>query len=129
MLKKDRWKTLGVVLSFLVVIAILLVVNVNRFLYLKRRVNYYVGLENEIIKASEVYYSNNLNFLPKDDGKKRVVLNALVVEGYIKKVLDINNKECDLFKSYVEVVKDSDDYIYKVHLVCNNDNYITGKEE
>ncbi len=128
-MKLTKRKTLGVVLCFLVIISILLIVNVNRFLYLKKRVNYYMRVENEIIKASEVYYSNNLNFLPKDDGKKRVVLNALVVEGYIKKVLDINNKECDLFKSYVEVVKDSDDYIYKVHLVCNNDNYITGKEE
>ncbi len=128
-MKLTKRKTLGVILCFLVIISILLIVNVNRFLYLKKRVNYYMRVENEIIKASEVYYSNNLNFLPKDDGKKRVVLNALVVEGYIKKVLDINNKECDLFKSYVEVVKDSDDYIYKVHLVCNNDNYITGKEE
>ena len=128
-MKLTKRKTLGVILCFLVIISILLIVNVNRFLYLKKRVNYYMRVENEIIKASEVYYSNNLNFLPKDDGKKRVVLNALVVEGYIKKVLDINHKECDLFKSYVEVVKDSDDYIYKVHLVCNNDNYITGKEE
>lgn len=128
-MKLTKRKTLGIILCFLVIISILLIVNVNRFLYLKKRVNYYMRVENEIIKASEVYYSNNLNFLPKDDGKKRVVLNALVVEGYIKKVLDINNKECDLFKSYVEVVKDSDDYIYRVHLVCNNDNYITGKEE
>ena len=128
-MKLTKRKTLGIILCFLIIISILLIVNVNRFLYLKKRVNYYMRVENEIIKASEVYYSNNLNFLPKDDGKKRVVLNALVVEGYIKKVLDINNKECDLFKSYVEVVKDSDDYIYKVHLVCNNDNYITGKEE
>ena len=88
---------------------------------------YYHQQEVKLLEASKEYFLNNKNYLPKEiHNNTRVVLNALVKEGYLKKIKDINNFNCDSYKSYVEVEKIKEDkYLYKAHLVCDKSEYIT----
>lgn len=91
------------------------------------RLEYYNKLEREMINASKDYFLDYNNYLPKEiDHNTRVLLSALVIEEYIEKIKDINNNDCNITKSYVEVEKISDkEYLYKAHLVCDKDNYET----
>ena len=80
---------------------------------------------------SKKYFSNYKAYLPKEINKStRVVLNALVKEKYLKQIKDINNYNCDNYKSYVEVTKiDDEEYLYKAHLECDKAGYITREKE
>lgn len=91
------------------------------------KLEYYNKLEREMINASKDYFLDYNNYLPKEiNDNTRVLLSALVIEEYIDKIKDINNNDCNITKSYVEVEKISDkEYLYKAHLVCDKDNYET----
>ena len=95
------------------------------------KLEYYNKLEKEMIEASKDYFLDHNNYLPKEiNDNTRVLLSALVIEEYIDKIKDINNNDCNITKSYVEVEKISDNkYLYKAHLVCDKNNYETRDEE
>jgi prepilin-type N-terminal cleavage/methylation domain-containing protein len=88
----------------------------------------FITNEKSLASATENYFSNNLTKLPANISDKDVIfLNELVVEGYIKPIKDIKNKdnECD---GYVVVEKTkSYMYDYDPYLNCSekfvSDNY------
>ncbi len=88
---------------------------------------YYNTSEKMMILASKDYFADYRSYLPKEVNKKtRVLLSALVSEEYIDMIKDVNNNDCDVTNSYVEVKKTSSkDYLYKAHLVCDKSNYET----
>ena len=88
---------------------------------------YYNTSEKMMILASKDYFADYRSYLPKEVGEKtRVLLSALVIEEYIDMIKDVNDNDCDTTKSYVEVEKISNkEYLYKAHLVCDENNYET----
>ena len=88
---------------------------------------YYNTSEKMMILASKDYFADYRSYLSKEVGENtRVLLSALVLEEYIDMIKDVNDNDCNMTKSYVEVEKTSNnEYIYKAHLVCDNVNYET----
>lgn len=117
-------KILVIIIIFLLVFIVL--ISINKLIDSKD-MEYYNKYEKEMIKASKEYFSNFKSYLPSNIGDDtRVLLSALVLEGYIDMIKDINGNDCDRSLSYVEVEKISDSkYLYKAHLVCGEDDYET----
>ena len=115
-----------IVLILLGLLIFTLFISINNYNKAKNNA-YYYKQEEKMLKASKKYFSNNKYYLPKEINKNtRVVLNALVKENYLRQIKDINNYNCDNYKSYVEVEKTSNkDFLYKAHLVCDKANYET----
>lgn len=125
MIKKYLLKILVIIIVLICLIFIIF----NSINNLKKANNnkYYHQQEEKLLEASKKYFLNNKDYLPREiNNNTRVVLNALVKEGYLKMIKDINNFDCDSYKSYVEVEKIKEDkYLYKAHLVCDKSEYIT----
>ena len=119
-----------IVLILLGLLIFTLFISINNYNKAKNNA-YYYKQEEKMLKASKKYFSNNKYYLPKKINKNtRVVLNALVKENYLGQIKDINNYNCDNYKSYVEVIKISDnEYLYKPHLECDKSDYITKEKE
>ena len=119
-----------IVLILLGLLIFTLFISINNYNKAKNNA-YYYKQEEKMLKASKKYFSNNKYYLPKEINKNtRVVLNALVKENYLRQIKDINNYNCDNYKSYVEVIKISDnEYLYKSHLECDKSDYITKEKE
>ena len=121
------------ILIILIVLGLLifaLFVSINKYSEAKNN-SYYYKQEEKMLKASKEYFSDYKDYLPKEvNSDTRVVLNALVKEKYLKQIKDINNYNCDNYKSYVEVIKTSnEEYLYKAHLECDKAGYITREKE
>jgi hypothetical protein len=86
----------------------------------KSNKEFYGEQENSMILATQTFFQNNRNELPKKiGGKKKIYLKDLVASKYIDPIKDKNKKECDMERSYVEVFKFSQtSYKYKVKLIC-----------
>lgn len=115
-----------IIIVILIILVIIVLLSANKLIK-ANKLEYYHENEKEMIEASEDYFRDYINYLPKEVGSKtRVLLSALVIEEYIEMIKDINNNDCNSNKSYVEVEKTSDEeFLYKAHLVCDNDNYET----
>ncbi len=115
--------------TIIITFGILIIIVLYSFsrLISSNKLEYYNKIEKEMIIASKNYFLDYSNYLPKEiNDNTRVLLSALVIEKYIDKIKDINNKDCSMTKSYVEVKKISDKkYLYKTHLVCDKDSYKT----
>ncbi len=109
------------VLVLIIILIVILLVSALRMVKAKN-LEYYRKQEKLMRLAAVNYFKNCPSYLPLENGEsKRVVLSFLVKEGYIEKIKDINNRECDSMKSYVKVVKNSKDtYTYSSYLVCPN---------
>lgn len=109
------------VLVLIIILIIILLVSALRMVKAKN-LEYYRKQEKLMRLAAINYFKNYPSYLPLENGEpKRVVLSFLVKEGYIEKIKDINNRECDSRKSYIKVVKNSKDtYTYSSYLVCPN---------
>ena len=115
-----------IIIVILIILVIIVLLSANKLIK-ANKLEYYHENEKEMIEASEDYFRDYINYLPKEVGSKtRVLLSALVIEEYIEMIKDINNNDCNSNKSYVEVETTSDEeFLYKAHLVCDNDNYET----
>ena len=116
-----------VVIIIVFVILTLIVLYSSIRLIKTNNLKYYKTIEKEMIDASKNYFLDFKNYLPKEINDNTIVLlSALVIEEYIDKIKDINNNDCNMTKSYVEVEKVSNkEYLYKAHLVCDENNYET----
>ena len=110
------------IISVTLILLILLVIGSANKLNNANDLKYYNEKEKLMIEASKEYFSFYSYYLPKEiKSSTRVLLSALVLEKYMDNIKDINNKNCDTSKSYVEVEKTKEDkYLYKAHLVCDN---------
>ena len=82
---------------------------------------YYENQNDNIALAAQSFVQNNTNMLPKNIGQKvKLKLSELVKNKYLKdKVKDYGKNDCDMDKSYVEIVKiTKQDYAYNVVLKC-----------
>lgn len=120
MIKKIVIIIVFVILTLIVLYSSIRLIKINNL-------KYYKTIEKEMIDASKNYFLDYKNYLPKEiNSDTRVLLSALVIEEYIDKIKDINNNDCNMTKSYVEVEKISNkEYLYKAHLVCDENNYET----
>lgn len=109
------------VLVLIIILIIILLVSVLRMVKAKN-LEYYRKQEKLMRLAAINYFKDYPSYLPLKNGEsKKVIVSSLVKEGYIEKITDINNNECDSMKSYVKVVKNSKDtYTYSSYLVCPN---------
>jgi competence protein ComGC len=109
------------VLVLIITLIIILLVSVLRIVKAKN-LEYYRKQEKLMRLATINYFKDYPSYLPLKNGEsKKVIVSSLVKEGYIEKITDINNNECDSMKSYVKVVKNSKDtYTYSSYLVCPN---------
>ena len=109
------------VLVLIITLIIILLVSVLRIVKAKN-LEYYRKQEKLMRLAAINYFKDYPSYLPLKNGEsKKVIVSSLVKEGYIEKITDINNNECDSMKSYVKVVKNSKDtYTYSSYLVCPN---------
>ena len=119
-----------VIIIITIIILIIVLYSVNKLISFNR-LEYYNKLEIEMINASKDYFLDYNNYLPKEiNDNTRVLLSALIIEEYIDKIKDINNRGCNMTKSYVEVIKISNEkYLYKAHLVCDKSDYVTKEKE
>lgn len=110
------------IISTILIMALLLVIGSANNLIRVNNLEYYNEKEKLMIESAKSYFSFYYSYLPKEKNKEtRVLVSALVLEKYIDNIKDINGKNCDASKSYVEVEKTgSDKYLYKAHLVCDN---------
>lgn len=108
-------------LVLIIILIIILLVSVLRIVKAKN-LEYYRKQEKLMRLATINYFKDYPSYLPLKNGEsKKVIVSSLVKEGYIEKIIDINNNECDSMKSYVKVVKNSKDtYTYSSYLVCPN---------
>ena len=109
------------VLVLIITLIIILLVSVLRIVKAKN-LEYYRKQEKLMRLAAINYFKDYPSYLPLKSGEsKKVIVSSLVKEGYIEKITDINNNECDSMKSYVKVVKNSKDtYTYSSYIVCPN---------
>lgn len=109
------------VLVLIIILIIILLVSVLRIVKAKN-LEYYRKQEKLMRLATINYFKDYPSYLLLKNGEsKKVIVSSLVKEGYIEKITDINNNECDSMKSYVKVVKNSKDtYTYSSYLVCPN---------
>ena len=109
------------VLVLIIILIIILLVSVLRIVKAKN-LEYYRKQEKLMRLATINYFKDYPSYLPLKNGEsKKVIVSSLVKEGYIEKITDINNNECDSMKSYVKVVKNSKvTYTYSSYLVCPN---------
>ena len=116
---------LGVIVILGIVLGLAVVGYVNITESMKR--SYYSGQEESILLAAGEYYNYNRDKEPKMFGQaERVSLQELITNGYIEKVLDRKQVECDLENSTIVAYKDSYEKLnYEVCLKCPNDEYET----
>lgn len=109
------------ILVLIIALIIILLVSVLRIVKAKN-LEYYRKQEKLMRLATINYFRDYPSYLPLKNGEsKQVIVSSLIKEGYIEKITDINNNECDSMKSYVKVVKNSKDtYTYSSYLVCPN---------
>lgn len=114
----EKNKNLKIILVLIIIITIFLVSLLR--MVRARKLEYYRKQEKLMRIAAINYFKNYSVYLPTKNGdSKRVVLSSLVKEGYIKKITDYNNNECDSMKSYVQIVKNNKEtYTYFPYLVC-----------
>ena len=114
-------KKILIISTILIILILLVIGSANNFIK-ANNLEYYNEKEKLMIDSAENYFSFYYNYLPKEINKKtRVLVSALVLEKYMDNIKDINGKDCDTSKSYVEVEKTgSDKYLYKAHLVCDD---------
>ncbi len=68
--------------------------------------------------AAEKWFTTDR--MPKEVGdKKTLTLQEMLDKKLILPFLDKDGKECDAKKSYVQVVKEENEYVLKVYLSCN----------
>ena len=115
-----------IVVMILLALTVLVLISAKK-LIMSNNLKYYNDKEKLMIEASREYFSIYSNYLPKEvNDNTRVLLSTLVIEEYIDMIKDVNDNDCNMTKSYVEVEKTSNnEYIYKAHLVCDNVNYET----
>lgn len=104
---------LGILMSTAVFSVSKIIDNVKR--------EYYKNQNDNIVLATQSFVQNNTNMLPKNIGQKvKLKLDELVKNKYLnEKVKDYGKNDCDIDKSYVEIVKISkQDYAYNVVLKC-----------
>ena len=75
---------------------------------------------NSMQEAAETYFTNDR--LPENIGdKKRLTLQEMLDMNLLIPFVDKNGNECSTTKSYVEIIKEKDEYILKVNLSCGSD--------
>lgn len=79
---------------------------------------------NNMQQAGKSYFTNER--LPQKVGDtKKITLEEMLANHLLVKFSDSNGKSCDSKKSYVEVTKESEEYVMKVNLSCTDqEDYI-----
>ena len=115
-----------VIITIFLILILVVIFSFNR-LNEAKRLEYYNNISKDMLNASKEYFNDYKYYLPREiNSETRVLLSALVTEKYMEMLKDYTGNDCDKSKSYVEVEKTSNkDYLYKVHLVCDKDNYET----
>lgn len=114
-----NWKDIIIKVVFLFLFVLLLM-----WLFKKSTPNmtpFYSNVFRENIKymqdAAESYYTNER--LPKNIGDTaEITLGEMIRKNMILEFVDKDGNECDKEASYVQVVKNKNDYALKVNLVC-----------
>jgi len=120
-----NWKDLVIKAIFLVVFLLLLVWLFPKVPNMKP---FYSNVFRENIKymqdAAESYYTTDK--LPKNIGDTaEMTLQEMINKNLILPFVDENGESCDTNSSYVQVIKNKNDYTLKVNLVCPNEkNYV-----
>ena len=121
-IKSNKGFSLVEMLAAVTILGILSVMAINGIQMILNKSNqeFYSEQENNMILATQTFFQNNRNELPKKiGGRKKIYLKDLIASKYIDPIKDKNKKECDMEASYVEVFKFSQtSYKYKVKLVC-----------
>lgn len=121
-----NWKDLIIKVVFVFLFILLLM-----WLFKKSTPNmtpFYSNVFRENIKymqdAAESYYTNER--LPKNIGDTaEITLGEMIRKNMILEFVDKDGNSCDKEESYVQVVKNKNDYTLKVNLVCPTEkNYI-----
>ncbi len=100
----------------IVIFIILIIIVANIF---SGGIKDYSGLEKELVNATEKYYKDNSNLLPKEDNNVVSVNDSTLVEGkYIKDLSKLYKK--DTCTAKVEVIKSGEEYLYNPILTCEN---------
>lgn len=75
----------------------------------------------EIIKkAAEEYYFTSKN-IPEEIGEEKVInLTRLKTENLITEIRDYNGLACGMNTSYASIVRNKNDYLLKIYLLCSN---------
>lgn len=114
-----NWKDLVIKVVFVFLFIILLM-----WLFKKSTPNmtpFYSNVFRENVKymqdAAESYYTNER--LPKNIGDSaEITLAEMIRKNMILPFVDKDGNECDTNASYVQVVKNKNDYVLRVNLVC-----------
>lgn len=76
---------------------------------------------NTMKDAAQSYYTNEK--LPKIDGDSvRMTLQEMLDQKLLIPFVDSKGKSCDTEHSYVEVIKDGNEYLMKIYLSCNDES-------
>ena len=119
--------TLVELLAVIVILAVILVIAIPQVLKVvdNSRLNSYINQEQLLIRAAELYVSNNTGLLPTEIGDTILIeLSELQSHSLIGEITDLRNKniECD---GYVLLRKNSDiSYDYVPYIKCA-DNYVS----
>ncbi len=83
---------------------------------------FYESQQNSLYLSGRDYFTSDRTRLPKEINEQSIVtLNTLILEGYIKPIVDAKNKECDGDQSIVRVTNAGQgEYKYYSRLVCDN---------
>ena len=85
----------------------------------KARVKYYTSQEENIVMAGRSFDEANKQYLPKVSGQVSTIpLVTLREAKYIDEVVDYHKNSCHMEKSYVQIFKYQDEYMYSTYLEC-----------
>lgn len=104
-----------VLIFFLVCIISVIVIGI-----FKNRKLDYVGIENKLIEASQKYYKNNEELLPKSEGGVVTVDSLTLIENKYMKELVKYNKNAESCSAAVKVVNNNGNYLYLPALKCSD---------
>ncbi len=129
MMKTQKGFTLVELLAVILLLGLLItvvLVSANKLIKTSDK-KYYQGQEKMMTLAAKEYFHDYRSYLPKTiKDTKKVLLETLVTEKYIDKIVDTKQKDCDRSASYVLVTKKSTtDYLYQAILVCPDGHYQT----
>ena len=119
--------TLIEVIAVLIIIGILVGLVVPTFMrYLKGfREEYYIQLEKTVEESGRAFFADNRQYRPAELlDSATIKVSTLVNKGYVGKLYDYGDNECDLEKSYIIAIKKgAGEYAYSSCLVCEHDSY------
>ena len=120
--RKKNAFTLVEIITVIVMLGLFLMVTIPLIskAVLSVQLRYFRAQENSLLISGRNYFTEDRVRLPKIQWEKTTVtLRELIENGYLKKIVDNENNECDADQSYVEVTNvGKGEYQYYARLVC-----------